>query len=103
MAENTMAKGALGLKRERRREPRLVVEPPCNGAEEQKGAKMRRYLILVLLFAVLFPNGVWAARHVNCSKQPNGTPCDDGNVCTANDVCQAGVCTGSPAAQWYSL
>ncbi|PKN55941.1 MAG: hypothetical protein CVU56_18735 [Deltaproteobacteria bacterium HGW-Deltaproteobacteria-14] len=24
----------------------------------------------------------------------NGTPCDDGSVCTTTDTCQAGVCTG---------
>jgi hypothetical protein len=27
----------------------------------------------------------------------NGTPCDDGNLCTVNDTCQAGICTpGAP-------
>jgi Dictyostelium (slime mold) repeat len=26
----------------------------------------------------------------------NGTPCDDGNLCTLNDTCQAGICTGQP-------
>ena len=25
---------------------------------------------------------------------PNGTACDDGNACTQNDTCQAGVCSG---------
>ena len=58
---------------------------------------MRRYMILGVLCAILFPSGAWAARRVNCSKQPNGTPCDDGNICTASDVCQAGVCKGSAA------
>ncbi len=28
--------------------------------------------------------------------RPDGTPCDDGLVCTLNDVCQAGVCEGTP-------
>ncbi|MFO0760369.1 MAG: kelch repeat-containing protein [Byssovorax sp.] len=27
----------------------------------------------------------------------NGSPCNDGNACTQNDTCQAGVCTGGPA------
>ena len=26
----------------------------------------------------------------------NGKPCDDGNVCTDNDVCGAGTCSGAP-------
>jgi hypothetical protein len=30
-------------------------------------------------------------------KQPNGTACTDGNVCTLSDSCQAGVCTGTAA------
>jgi MYXO-CTERM domain-containing protein len=28
----------------------------------------------------------------------NGMPCDDGSACTVNDVCQAGLCGGSPLA-----
>src|SRR5262249_40595353 len=29
--------------------------------------------------------------------KPNGTSCSDGNACTQNDSCQAGVCTpGAP-------
>jgi len=27
--------------------------------------------------------------------KPDATPCDDGNACTQNDTCQAGVCTGA--------
>lgn len=27
----------------------------------------------------------------------NGKPCDDGDACTVNDVCNSGVCGGSPA------
>ena len=27
--------------------------------------------------------------------KPNGTPCDDGDVCTQTDTCQAGVCVGA--------
>jgi len=27
--------------------------------------------------------------------KPNGTPCDDHNLCTKKDTCQAGICTGS--------
>jgi hypothetical protein len=30
-------------------------------------------------------------------KQPDGTSCTDGNVCTLSDSCQAGVCTGTAA------
>jgi hypothetical protein len=29
--------------------------------------------------------------------RPDGTACDDGNVCTAQDACQSGVCTGMVA------
>ncbi len=29
---------------------------------------------------------------------PDGTPCDDGNACTAHDGCQSGVCTGTPVS-----
>src|SRR5439155_1494972 len=29
--------------------------------------------------------------------QPNGTPCDDGNQCTAADACQDGTCAGNAA------
>jgi hypothetical protein len=31
---------------------------------------------------------------VTCAGAANGTACDDGNPCTANDACQNGVCTG---------
>ncbi len=27
--------------------------------------------------------------------EPNGTPCNDGNACTASDSCNAGMCVGS--------
>lgn len=33
---------------------------------------------------------------VTCAGATNGTACDDGNSCTANDTCQAGACTGVP-------
>jgi cysteine-rich repeat protein len=29
------------------------------------------------------------------AKQPDGTPCEDGTVCTRIDTCQAGICTGA--------
>ena len=29
--------------------------------------------------------------------KPNGTACNDGNLCTQSDACQAGVCTGANA------
>src|SRR5262249_37677632 len=29
-------------------------------------------------------------------KQPNGTSCSDGNVCTIKDQCESGVCVGDP-------
>src|SRR5262249_36785028 len=32
--------------------------------------------------------------------QPNGTMCNDGNVCTLNDQCQGGVCTNPPPFVW---
>jgi hypothetical protein len=33
----------------------------------------------------------------DCSGQPDGTPCVDGdNACTTGDTCQAGVCVGTP-------
>lgn len=34
-----------------------------------------------------------------CEYAPlTGTPCDDGDACTASDVCEAGVCAGAPLA-----
>ena len=30
-----------------------------------------------------------------CAGQPDGTPCDDGDACTTNDVCMGGVCVGA--------
>jgi hypothetical protein len=32
-----------------------------------------------------------------CVSLPSGSACDDGNVCTVDDVCQGGVCVGGPA------
>ncbi len=32
-----------------------------------------------------------------CAGAPNGTACDDGNACTANDACANGVCAAGPA------
>ncbi|HJQ83952.1 MAG TPA: hypothetical protein VKA21_07750 [Candidatus Binatia bacterium] len=32
-----------------------------------------------------------------CASVPDGTPCDDGNACTATDGCAAGVCVGTDA------
>jgi len=34
---------------------------------------------------------------VTCAGAANGTACNDGNGCTANDACQAGACTGGVA------
>jgi hypothetical protein len=33
-----------------------------------------------------------------CGGQPDGTPCDDGSICTEDDVCGGGVCGGAPVA-----
>ena len=43
--------------------------------------------------------GVCAPSTGVCSNPvgPNGTACDDGNLCTSVDVCQAGICTGGSA------
>ena len=30
-----------------------------------------------------------------CSPKPNGATCNDGNLCTQTDTCQAGACTGA--------
>jgi hypothetical protein len=30
-----------------------------------------------------------------CRSRPDGTPCNDGNLCTATDVCLAGACIGT--------
>ncbi|MBI3834982.1 MAG: hypothetical protein HY287_11690 [Planctomycetes bacterium] len=43
-----------------------------------------------------------------CESHPveNGTICDDGNACTANDVCSNGTCHGQPLsglAEWLDL
>lgn len=44
-------------------------------------------------------NGVCDEATDSCIVQPksDGTSCDDGQFCTVNDACQAGVCTGGPA------
>ena len=31
----------------------------------------------------------------SCADRPDGAQCDDGNTCTANDVCKAGACIGT--------
>jgi hypothetical protein len=33
-----------------------------------------------------------------CTGQPDGSPCDDADFCTTNDVCTGGVCVGSAAS-----
>ncbi len=33
-----------------------------------------------------------------CQGKPDGTPCDDGNVCTTGETCLGGVCQGGSAA-----
>ncbi len=33
----------------------------------------------------------------SCQAEVAGTPCEDGNVCTVNDACQAGTCVGTPS------
>src|SRR5262249_26082789 len=30
------------------------------------------------------------------ANKTNGTPCDDGNLCTQTDTCQSGTCMGNP-------
>jgi len=32
----------------------------------------------------------------DCTGQTDGTACDDSNACTLNDVCESGVCLGTP-------
>ena len=36
---------------------------------------------------------------VTCAASANGTACNDGNACTANDTCQSGACTGGTPLQ----
>jgi hypothetical protein len=36
---------------------------------------------------------------VTCAASANGTACNDGNPCTANDTCQSGACTGGTPLQ----
>jgi serine protease len=42
-------------------------------------------------------DGVCDEATKSCVAQPkaDGTPCDDGQFCTVNDICKAGVCSGS--------
>src|SRR5262249_11684575 len=35
--------------------------------------------------------------------KPDGTACNDGSACTATDICQAGVCTGTNAVVCAAL
>lgn len=52
---------------------------------------------------VSVPGGSTAARPkieicyqpTQCTGQPNGTPCDDGNACTTGDSCQGQLCVGA--------
>ncbi len=39
----------------------------------------------------------WLKKYLDpsCVSQPDGTPCDDANLCTNPDTCQSGVCTGT--------
>ncbi len=55
------------------------------------------WYVLVNRFAGAGPYQVTAtAFSVDCSKPANaGQPCDDGNACTATDVCQSGACAGA--------
>jgi cysteine-rich repeat protein len=34
-----------------------------------------------------------------CQLEPDGSPCSDGNLCTAGDSCHSGACVGDPSPQ----
>src|SRR5262249_20596481 len=34
-----------------------------------------------------------------CQLEPDGSPCSDGNLCTAGDRCHSGACVGDPSPQ----
>jgi RHS repeat-associated protein len=58
-----------------------------------------RYYYRVRAFNGITPPSAYttvanAQTSVSCATSPNGTPCSDGNLCTTNDTCQAGVCAG---------
>lgn len=53
------------------------------------------YLDDIAVTNVLLPN---ACTPDACSGQPDGAPCDDGNVCTTGDSCAGGACQPGPAA-----
>ncbi len=51
-------------------------------------------LLAVSWFSLGWAGEVMAAG--TCVGQPDGTPCDDDNVCTQFDQCTGGVCIGMP-------
>lgn len=77
-------------------EPRWSELPPSPGrpylygivAVDAAGAQRARSERLEVTLAELL-----------CAGRPDGAACDDGNVCTSNDLCSAGVCAGTSAAR----
>ena len=57
-----------------------------------------RAILVAALAAVMghraLPDAARAASSCNDPLQPDGTPCDDGNLCTRTDVCIQGICVG---------
>lgn len=41
-------------------------------------------------------DGVCDENQKSCVKSPRSGSCDDGNICTVNDTCNAGSCSGTP-------
>jgi hypothetical protein len=59
-------------------------------------ATRARRIVALLFFTLAIFAASPSLRAVVCNGTNNGSPCDDGNLCTVGDVCVNGVCTGSP-------
>src|SRR5439155_1247433 len=60
--------------------------------------KYRAFLSTTIGTATPTLSDVTACYDNTCLGLPDGTSCNDGNICTGPDVCQSGVCHGDPVS-----
>ena len=53
-------------------------------------------IAVVLALASVLALPAFAQVYYDCTGQPDGTPCDDGNSCTTADTCYQEYCMGGP-------
>jgi len=63
--------------------------------KEQKKEEYRDYTCSNAACSYSVTNTRWVDTS-NTRQKPDGTTCDDGDLCTVNDVCTSGICGGSP-------